>query len=259
MVPLRMGLLFLAVSLALILSVSAVSAAAYLGEFQVKESGLTVYDEAKVTLPGNYVITGLGIGMSYNPDRDSVNKVGAYVMKPIVVKARELRNDGSLGLEREFVLGDKNKIDKSIFLNSWSFHSNDYSYDYVVVGWGAKVKDAAAKGNSHINYFEITARKLYSNGSLGPETIFSTQSAITPDRRVKLDDGYVATYIGGRVAHGSLTKASIGGQRLVITDANQTIPPTNQTNQTGNQTNQTNMTNITNRAPILTLFNTSIS
>ena len=78
MVPLRMGLLFLAVSLALILSVSAVSAAAYLGEFQVKESGLTVYDEAKVTLPGNYVITGLGIGMSYNPDRDSVNKRRRY-------------------------------------------------------------------------------------------------------------------------------------------------------------------------------------
>ncbi|MEK6918935.1 MAG: hypothetical protein AABW73_02755 [Nanoarchaeota archaeon] len=211
--------------------VSLTSAADFfsLGNYQVRESGLTVTDESGITLPGNFVITGLGIGMSYNPDRSNAGEVGSYVMKPILIVARELMNDGSFGPEKEFLTGSKSNVEKTIRLSS----------GYLITGWGAKVQQGADWSSSRIIYLEVRARKL-NNNTLGPEEVFKAGNIDkNADRIIKLDDGFVATYIGGRVAHASLTKASIGGQKLLVNNNQIIINNTNQTTNPNQTTNDT--------------------
>ena len=83
-----------------------------------------------------------------------------------------------------------------------------------------------------MDYLEVTARKINTNGYLEQETLFVNKTSTgTLDTKVKLNDGYVATLISGIVYKGTLDKAKIGGKRLTVNGNTITI-----TNVISNQT-----------------------
>ncbi|MDO8628680.1 MAG: hypothetical protein Q7R56_02915 [Nanoarchaeota archaeon] len=182
------------------------------GDSQTKTSGQYAgrSDESHLAADNNHVIVGLAVGMQYNPNRQNVERLGAYIMRPLVIWSKELKKDGSFGPIKEVVLGNKNNVDKVIIVDD----------GYMVTGWGGSVKSNPNNyAASRFEYLEVEARKLNDDGSFSPVKLFTAGNSTREITRVRLDDGFVATEIGGRVAHGDgngLNKVTLVGKQLKI-------------------------------------------
>jgi len=232
----------------LIATTSFVSAVNYfdLADYQQKWSGpyFQQAGEGNIRAPTHYVVTGIALG-SYDLNEYENGALGDHILSPMGIYIREMFHDGTLGRERLISLGLQSNIERSIRLPD----------GFVMTGWGGGV-EARKNGNWVIDYLEVTARKLNTNGLLEGETLFVNKTSNgTLDTKVKLNDGYVATLIGGVVYKGTLDVAKIGGKRITVNG--QTINVTNIVSNYTNQTNQTsnNQTNTTNHSPSIDSIN----
>lgn len=215
-----------------VLAVSPVSAmdnVFSLGSYKEVNSGVNRQGigEGYVKTSGNYVITGLGVG-SYDNNDYKESEIGPHILRPVVVYARELLQNGSLSsTQRVFSLGNANKAERTIILPD----------GFVMIGWGGGINAPSRYGNWVVDYLEISAAKISCDGSLYDRKVFVSGSG-TVDSYTHLPSGYLATLVRGVVYKGRMERVSIGGKQLSFSGS-----PSNCPNQTTNQS--------TNHAPVV--------
>ncbi len=224
------------ISLIVILALASLTSATnyfVLNDYQIKWSGANGqnYGEGHVKVPTKYVVTGIALG-SYDLNDYKEGDIGNHVLRPIAVYTRELFHDGTLGNEKIVRIGSQRNIERSIRL----------PYGYVMTGWGAGINSIPNKNNWVVDYLEITARKINTNGYLEAETLFVNKTLTgTLDTKVKLNDGYVATLISGVVYKGTIDVAKVGGKRLTV---NGNTIPTGNNNTNNSQNNQPTISSV---------------